>query len=135
PRQADGAAIIDQQSLLDEWRQILSVALPQVDPVARLHRSEVDTLRQPQAGEERFLEAFLVAQHTALALDRLPGDDGRNVVFGRGDVLLPVSSSRRVRPAPEPEPLPIAPVLEVVPRLEPRLRNVRNLVLRVPGVI
>ena len=34
PRQADGAAIIDQQSLVDERTQVLSIPVPDIDPVA-----------------------------------------------------------------------------------------------------
>src|SRR6185436_2807066 len=113
--------------------QIGAVSLPDVDAVAVANRLQVYALCKTQAREKGVAEAFVAGHPADFEGRRAAAVDTGDVLLRAGDILRPDAVPRRVGPAPEPEPLAVGPVLEIVARPPAGLRDVRDLVLLEAG--
>src|SRR5204862_1604342 len=104
-----------------------------VDPVAASERGEVDALLQEAKAHHQSLEDALPRGRPLRPRLGLPrGAHARGVLRGVVDVLPAPARDARVSTRPQAEPLRVAPVAEVVPRLLAGLRVVADLVAPVP---
>src|SRR5262249_5057734 len=114
PRQPEPGALAAEAFFLDKRPKIVSVPGPRVHAVPLTNCVEIYAGRQSQAGEEDVPQALGRRQSRHFEGRWPPLVDAVDVFRGRRDILPPNAIPRRVRPAAEPEPVAVGPVLQVV---------------------
>src|SRR5690606_30161411 len=112
--------------------EFVSIPAPQVEPVARPDRVEVDAFGQPQPREQRVAGPLLRGPAPPFRGDVVAPTDAIDILGRRRDVPPAPGAAGRVRSAAEPDPGAVLPVFQIVPRLAARPRDVGDLVLAVP---
>src|SRR5467141_2958640 len=128
-RQPKTRVLAPEDAYFEEGLELAAVALPDVDPVSATNVSQINAFDEAQPGKQRVVQPLAGGKLAEMDRRGFIALDPANVRHGRRNVAPANTVARRMPPAPEPQPLAVGPVFQVVARSAPGSCHVRNLVL------